>query len=135
MKDGTSFHRPFSLFVRLLTERPKRAGVSLAFFCSFLKAYLSIQSIEHLSRLLKSSFKDLIDVFPQGKKTRSALDAHFRAEGLVQVADWYGKRQTVLVKEELSRWMAQACDEEEFNEEWKENVRLISPKGTSPRHS
>lgn len=78
--------------------------------------------MEHLSRLLKTSFKDLIDVFPQGKKTRAALDAHFRAEGLAQVADWYGKRQTILVKEELSRWMAQTCEEEDFNEEWKENV-------------
>lgn len=78
--------------------------------------------MDHLSRLLKTSLKDLILVFPQNKRTRSALDSHFRAEGLPQVADWYGKRQTVLVKEELSTYMQSACEDDEFNDEWRENV-------------
>ena len=83
--------------------------------------------MEHLSRLLKSSFKDIILVFPQSKRTRASLDAHFKAEGLPQVADWYGKRQTVLVKEELTRWMTQACEDDEFTEEWVENVSFSRP--------
>lgn len=78
--------------------------------------------MEHLSRLLKTNFKDLIDVFPSGKKTRAALEAYFKAEGLPQIAEWYAKRQTALVKEEMGTYMTQACEEEEFNEEWKENV-------------
>ncbi|KAL7415507.1 hypothetical protein BDY24DRAFT_349433 [Mrakia frigida] len=97
-------------------------SISLSFLTHFIRAYLTFQNMEHLSRLLRSSFKDIILVFPQSKRTRAALDAHFKAEGLPQVAEWYGKRQTVLVKEELTRWMTQACEEDEFTEEWVENA-------------
>jgi hypothetical protein len=79
--------------------------------------------MEHLSRLLKSNFKDLIDVFPPSKKTRAALEAHFKAEGLPQLAEWYAKRQTAIVKDEMGTYMTQACEEEEYNEEWREKVR------------
>ncbi|CED82004.1 Predicted translation factor, contains W2 domain [Phaffia rhodozyma] len=98
-------------------------SVSISFLTSFIRAYLSAQSSDHLLRLLKTTFKDLADVFPVNQRSRAHVEAHFKAEGLPQVAEWYSKRQTALVKEEMGRWIVRNCEEEEeFGEEWKENV-------------
>lgn len=83
--------------------------------------------MEHLSRLLKLSLKDIIELFPNSRRNRAALDAHFKAEGLPQIADWYTKRQTIIVKEELATYMTQACEDDEFNEEWVETVSRPDP--------
>jgi hypothetical protein len=117
-------HRTRLKSMVLISRLFSSPAVSLSFLTHFVRAFLSIQSMEHLSRLLKSNFKDLIDVFPPSKKTRAALEAHFKAEGLPQIAEWYAKRQTAIVKDEMGTYMTQACEEEEeFNEEWKEKVR------------
>ncbi|KAH9931156.1 eukaryotic translation initiation factor 5C [Epithele typhae] len=69
--------------------------VSLAF-----RAYLSAQSMEHLAGTLKrGGIRDLLLFFPPSKRDDRTLDAHFRAAGLPQVADWWTKRQYASLKE------------------------------------
>lgn len=98
-------------------------AVSLNFLTDFCRAYLTQGSQEHLLKVLKSAFKDLIDVFPAGQKNRAALEVHFKAQGMGFVGEWYTKRVATLVKEEMSRFVVSSLDDEDvYSEEWSENV-------------
>ncbi|TBU25147.1 eukaryotic translation initiation factor 5C [Dichomitus squalens] len=66
------------------------------------RAYLSMQSMEHLAGTLKrGGIKDLILFFPPNKRDDKALDEHFRKAGLPQVAEWWTKRQFASLKDEV----------------------------------
>lgn len=80
-------------------------------------------SQEHLLKVLKAAFKDLLDVFPAGQKNRAALEAHFKSHGMGFVGEWYTKRVATLVKEEMSRFVVGSVEEDDaYTEEWNENV-------------
>lgn len=115
--EGASRHEADPPVFRVLT------AVSLNFLTDFCRAYLTQGSQEHLLKVLKSAFKDLIDVFPAGQKNRAALEAHFKAQGMGFVGEWYTKRVATLVKEEMSRFVVSSLDDEDvYSEEWTENV-------------
>ena len=66
------------------------------------RAYLSAQSMEHLAGTLKrGGIKDLLLFFPPNKRDDKTADEHFRRAGLVQIAEWWTKRQYASLKEAI----------------------------------
>ncbi|GJE94984.1 eukaryotic translation initiation factor 5C [Phanerochaete sordida] len=64
------------------------------------RAYLQEQSMDHLATALrKGGVRDLLAFFPVNRRSDKALDEHFRAAGLPQVAEWWTKRQYAALKE------------------------------------
>lgn len=85
------------------------------------RTYLSEQSMEHLATTLKKGgIKSLLDFFPPQKQDAKALEAHFKAAGLVQVADWYTKKQFAVIKDALVDGLKQRCEQDDpLAEVWK----------------
>jgi hypothetical protein len=74
--------------------------------------------MDHLSSTLrKGGIKDLPAFFPMTKRDNKALDEHFRAAGLPQVAEWWVKRQYAVAKEGIVTALKEAIDREESTEE------------------
>ncbi|KZV95970.1 ARM repeat-containing protein [Exidia glandulosa HHB12029] len=88
--------------------------VSLNFLTRVLRAYLSEQSVEQLAGTLrKGGIKDLSLFFPPAKRTTSALQEHFKANGLPQVGEWWAKRQNTTAKNELVTKVKEMCEADE----------------------
>lgn len=78
------------------------------------RIYLTDQSMDHLaSTLKKGGIKDLLVFFPANKRNATSLDAHFRAAGLPQVAEWFAKRQAAIAKETMLRELHERLEAEE----------------------
>jgi hypothetical protein len=74
--------------------------------------------MEHLSATLKrGGIKDLLAFFPPNKREGKALEEHFKKEGLPQVAEWWAKKQYVVVKEGLVRDLTELCEREDTPEQ------------------
>jgi hypothetical protein len=81
------------------------------------RAYLSEQSMEHLSGALKrGGVKDLLLYFPANKRDPKTLDEYFRKEGLPQVAEWWNKKQTALIKESVTKDLTEMIERGDSNE-------------------
>lgn len=84
------------------------------------RAYLTEQSMEHLSATLKrGGVKDLLAFFPPNKRDGKHLEEHFRAENLGVVADWWVKKQSSALKESMVKTLADMQE----NEDTPEQVR------------
>ena len=82
------------------------------------RTYLLDQSMDHLAGTLKKGgIKDLLAFFPPQKQDAKALEAHFKTEGLPQVADWFTKRQFAVIKEGLVNGLKQRCEQEDSVED------------------
>lgn len=74
--------------------------------------------MEHLSASLKrGGIKDLPAFFPQNKREGKMLEEHFKKEGLPQVAEWWAKKQYVVVKGELVKDLTELCEREDTPEQ------------------
>ncbi|TFK53614.1 hypothetical protein OE88DRAFT_1264157 [Heliocybe sulcata] len=92
--------------------------VSASAITNIFRAYLSEQSMEHLSGALKKGgVRDLLAFFPPNKRESKIVDEHFRNEGLAQVADWWTKKQYAVLKDEIVKGIKERLDNEETNEE------------------
>ncbi|KAF8532541.1 hypothetical protein JB92DRAFT_599623 [Gautieria morchelliformis] len=88
--------------------------VSLSIVTVIFRTYLLDQSMEHLaSTLKKGGIKDLLAFFPPQKQDAKALEAHFKAEGLSPIADWFTKKQFAVIKEGLVNGLKQRCEQED----------------------
>ncbi|KAG8778362.1 hypothetical protein FRC12_025008 [Ceratobasidium sp. 428] len=91
--------------------------VSLNTITTIFRVILADQSMDHLSGLLKKGgIKDILLVFPANKRTPNDLYTHFRAANLTQVADWYAKKQSSVLKTELVTQLKEMCESEESTE-------------------
>ncbi|KAK1232296.1 hypothetical protein PQX77_004547 [Marasmius sp. AFHP31] len=91
--------------------------VSINVVTLIFRAYLSEQSMEHLSAALKKGgIKDLLLFFPGNKRETRHLEEHFRKEGLPQVADWWTKKQYAIVKDSIVKELRELREHEESNE-------------------
>lgn len=86
------------------------------------KAYLKDQNIQHLGAALKrGGVKDLLILLPANKRNVKTLEEHFKKEGIPEVADWYIKKQSVALKENIRSSLKTMCqsddpiDEVRFN--------------------
>ncbi|CAE6527480.1 unnamed protein product [Rhizoctonia solani] len=94
-------------------------GKSLAFSLSshIPIVVLAEQSMEHLSGLLKKGgIKDLLLFFPTPKRTADNLLAHFKDAGLPQISEWYTKKQSSALKNQLIAKLKEMCENEEPHE-------------------
>ncbi|KAF9461257.1 hypothetical protein BDZ94DRAFT_1221547 [Collybia nuda] len=92
--------------------------VSVNVITLIFRAYLIDQSMEHLSATLKrGGVKDLLAFFPVNKREGKALEEHFKKENLPQVAEWWAKKQYVVVKEGLVRELTELCEREDAPEQ------------------
>lgn len=89
--------------------------------------------MEHLSSTLKKGgIKDLLAFFPPNRRTTKALEDHFKAEGLPQVAEWWAKKQYAVVKEGLVRDLTELCEQNESAEAVRHFVyHTVSPDNGS----
>jgi hypothetical protein len=82
---------------------------------TIFRAYLAEQSMEHLAGALKrGGIKDLLRFFPLNRRDTAALDQHFRAAGLPQVADWWTKRQNAIIKDDVVKAVGEALEPEDW---------------------
>jgi hypothetical protein len=82
------------------------------------RAYLVDQSMDHLSATLKrGGIKDLLAFFLPNKRESKVLEDHFKKEGLPQVAEWWSKKQSAVVRETLVKELTDLCEREETPEQ------------------
>ncbi|CDO75405.1 hypothetical protein BN946_scf184855.g8 [Trametes cinnabarina] len=75
------------------------------------RAYLSMQSMEHLAATLKrGGIKNLLAFFPENKRDDKVVDEHFRKAGLPQVAEWWTKRQYASLKESVVKQLKEMLE-------------------------
>ena len=73
--------------------------------------------MEHLAGTLKrGGVKDLLLYFPANKRDPKTLDEFFRKEGLPQVAEWWNKKQTALIKESVTKDLTEMIERGDSNE-------------------
>ena len=71
--------------------------------------------MDHLAAALKKGgIKDLLIFFPPKRRSDAVLDAHFRSAGLLQVADWWTRKQNAVVKEDIAKAVKEALECEDY---------------------
>jgi hypothetical protein len=91
--------------------------VSIDVLTTIFRAYLTEQSVDHLSASLKKGgIRDLLAFFPANKRENRHFDDHFRKAGLPQIADWWAKRQYAQVKDRIVKELQEMCEKEETPE-------------------
>jgi len=107
--------------------------VSLGIVTLVFRAYLSEQSMESLSSTLKKGgVKDVLEFLPVNKRDGKAFDAHFKAEGLPQVAEWFTKRQNAMVKDQLVKTVKEMSDNEDSAEEIVAHIKQVQEESPIP---
>ncbi|KAG9125200.1 hypothetical protein FRC07_008598 [Ceratobasidium sp. 392] len=93
------------------------SDVSLNTITAIFRIVLADQSMDHLSGMLKKGgIKDVLLFFPANKRTANDFYTHFRGANLPQVADWYAKKQSSVLKTELVAQLKEMCESEESTE-------------------
>lgn len=91
--------------------------VSINVFTLVVRAYLTEQSMDHLSLTLKKGgVKDLLLFFPTNRRETRYLEEHFRKEGVPQIADWWAKKQYAIVKDSIVKELHDLRERDESNE-------------------
>ncbi|KAK7045598.1 hypothetical protein VNI00_007430 [Paramarasmius palmivorus] len=105
--------------------------VSINVLTIIFRAYLSEQSMDHLSAALKKGgIKDLLLFFPGNKREGRHLEEHFKKEGLPQVAEWWAKKQYAIVKDNIVKELHDLIEREEPAEQIIAAIR--AQKETNP---
>ncbi|KAF5317156.1 hypothetical protein D9611_003902 [Ephemerocybe angulata] len=106
-----------SCLLSLTKDHLVKNDVSISAITLIFRAYLSEQPMEHLSALLKrGGIKDLLLFFPQHKREPKILEEHFRKEGLPQIADWWGRRQNALIKDNITKDLTEMIERGDSND-------------------
>ncbi|PPQ98623.1 hypothetical protein CVT24_003956 [Panaeolus cyanescens] len=93
-------------------------NVAIGAVTVIFRAYLTEQSMEHLSATLKrGGVKDLLAFFPPNKRDGKHLEQHFRAENLAVVADWWVKKQSGVLKESMIKTLTDMHEGEDTPEQ------------------
>jgi len=105
-------HWTYALLTRRFTD------VAINVLTRIMRAYLTEQSMDHLSATLKKGgTKDLLAFFPANKREGKYLEEHFKTEGLPQVAEWWTKKQYAALKESLVRDLSDMIEHEDTAEQ------------------
>ncbi|KAJ7072324.1 hypothetical protein C8F01DRAFT_1103484 [Mycena amicta] len=92
--------------------------LSVSVVTLIFKAYLLDQSMDHLAGTLKrGGIKDLLLFFPPNKRTNQELEEHFKKANLANVAEWWAKRQSAVVKESIVKDLRDSLEREETPEQ------------------
>jgi hypothetical protein len=70
--------------------------------------------MDHLSATLKrGGVKDMLAFLPVNKRDNKTLEAAFKKAGLIQVADWWTKKQYAVFKDDLVKELTNLVEREE----------------------
>jgi len=87
--------------------------MSISILTLVFRAYLADQPIDHLSASLKrGGIRELLDFFPANKRTPAELDAWFRKENMLEVAEWYKKKHLARVRENIVSGLKELAEKE-----------------------
>ncbi|KAJ2922739.1 hypothetical protein H1R20_g14351, partial [Candolleomyces eurysporus] len=115
-----------SCLLSLTKDHLVKNDVSMNAITLIFKAYLSEQSMEHLSGTLKrGGVKDLPAFFPANKRDPKTLDDFLRKEGLPQVADWWNKKQTAIIRESITKDLTEMIEREDSTESVISAIKAI----------
>ncbi|KAF7315743.1 W2 domain-containing protein [Mycena indigotica] len=93
-------------------------SLSVSVVTLIFKAYLVDQSMDHLAGTLKrGGIKDLLLFFPPNKRTNQELEEHFKKAGLVNVAEWWAKRQSAVIKDSIIKDLRESLEREDTPEQ------------------
>jgi len=94
-----------SVLANLKKDHLVKDGTSLAFMTTWARAFLQVESVDHLAATLRrSGVADVLEFFPANRRTPTELSTHFRKAGLEVVADFYHKqRSSQITQETLSQ--------------------------------
>ena len=71
--------------------------------------------MDHLAATLKKGgIKNLLIFFPPKWRSDAVLDAHFRSTGLLQVTDWWTRKQNAVIKEDIAKAVKEALECEDY---------------------
>ncbi|PFH51471.1 hypothetical protein AMATHDRAFT_46998 [Amanita thiersii Skay4041] len=100
-----------SLMKDHLVKNALSTDLSVNILTIVFRAYLNEQSMDHLSTTLKrGGIKDLLAFFPPNKRDGRVLEDHFRRENLLQVAEWWAKKQYAVVKDGIIKELQELCE-------------------------
>ncbi|KAL7420797.1 hypothetical protein Q5752_004750 [Cryptotrichosporon argae] len=117
----------------LTKDHVVKDGVGIAFLTSFFRAYLARVSVDHLAATFRrSGVKDMLAIFPPAQRTRKHLEDHFKAEGLPQIAEWYGKVALNEVKEETIASVERMIADDDSNELIIEHIKTQQAEKPAP---
>ena len=89
------------------------SGLSLSVATTIFRAYLVDQSMDQLgASLRRGGIKDLLTFLPANIRDPKGLEAHFKTEGLPQVAEWFTKRQLASAKDTIIKTLKELCGDE-----------------------
>jgi tRNA/tmRNA/rRNA uracil-C5-methylase (TrmA/RlmC/RlmD family) len=82
--------------------------------------------MDHLAvTLRKAGVNDLLLVFPQPKRDRAHLEAHFKKEGLQQIVDWYTKKVVTAARDRIVTRVREMLQAEESSDDVSSSPRTI----------
>jgi len=88
-----------------------------------LRSYITETSMDHLAGALKKGgIKDLLTFFPPNRRSDVILDAHFRAAGIPQIADWWTRKQNALTKEDVVKAIKEALERDDQPSDVRPNL-------------
>lgn len=95
---------PESILPKMLIDRLVLRGAVLQFVTEFIKEYLTTDSVEHLMDVLRKARLDnnLLEFFPQQKRTWPDFESHFEAAGLTEFVAYNRKKLHEVHCQELS---------------------------------
>ncbi|CAL1707148.1 unnamed protein product [Somion occarium] len=109
--------------------------VSVSVVTVVFRAYLGEQSIDHLAATLRrGGIKDLLAFFPPNKRQDKALDEHFRAAGLPQVAEWWTKRQYAALKDGIISTLKEMLANEDSHADIIAAIKAKQGEGPLPEN-
>jgi len=110
-----------SALQNLAKDHLVKNDLALHIVTKIFQAYLTDQSMDHLGTALrKGGIKDLLIFLPSNKRDTKTLETYFKNAGLPQVAEWFIKKQTAAVKEDITKNL-----KEIFEDEHKSNDDII----------
>ncbi|PSC76002.1 flagellar associated [Micractinium conductrix] len=85
---------PESILPRMLVDRLVARGAVLQFVTEFFKEFLATDTVEHLIEVLRKARMDqnLLEFFPQQKRTWPEFESHFEAAGLTDFVAYNRKK-------------------------------------------
>lgn len=90
-----------NVLLTLQKEHLVKDGVSLNFITKVFRAYLQVESADHLSgSLRRGGVLDMYGFFPPQKRERADLESHFKAQKLEAIAAYAKKQKSGQVREE-----------------------------------
>ncbi|KEI39317.1 uncharacterized protein L969DRAFT_438828 [Mixia osmundae IAM 14324] len=107
-----------SVLASLKKDHVVKDGVSLAFITTYIRTYLTAETIDHLgSSLRRGGVADLILFFPPNKRTMAFAAEHFKKENLDKVWEFYQKQRSAGIREEMAEHLRTMVANEESHEE------------------